>query len=277
MKKTKKEETKVTQTFLKWAGNKRKIIHEIIPLLPKGKRLIEPFCGSAAVFLNTQYNENIISDTNVDLINLFIHLQKEQQEFINYCGQFFIAKNNDPEKYYEFRDKFNQTKNKRLRAALFLYLNKHCFNGLCRYNLKGGFNVPFGRYKTISLPEENMNTFIKKSMNAEFIVSDFAKIMRKAKQGDIIYCDPPYVPVNDSNSSFKYEKGGFSMEQQALIATLAEECAERSVPVLISNHLTDFTKEIYKNSEMKEILVQRTISCNAEKRVKASEVLALYK
>lgn len=271
-----KDKHKIVQTFLKWAGNKRKIIHEIIPLLPEGKRLIEPFCGSAAVFLNTHYKNNLISDTNMDLINLFLHLQKEQQEFINFCSQFFITQNNDPDKYYAFRDIFNQTNDKRLRAALFLYLNKHCFNGLCRYNLKGGFNVPFGRYKTILLPEENMKTFIKKSKYAEFIVSDFESTMRNAKKGDVIYCDPPYVPVNDSNSSFKYEKGGFSMVQQSLIATLAEECTAKGIPVLISNHLTDFTREIYKNSEMKEILVQRTISCNADKRVKASEVLALY-
>ncbi|MCU7833779.1 MAG: Dam family site-specific DNA-(adenine-N6)-methyltransferase [gamma proteobacterium symbiont of Taylorina sp.] len=267
----------ITQTFLKWAGNKRKIIHEILPLLPEGKRLIEPFCGSAAVFLNTNYKKNIISDTNSDLINIFLHLQNEKQEFIEYCRIFFIDENNTADKYYKFREQFNQTKDKKLRAALFLYLNKHCFNGLCRYNLKGGFNVPFGRYKRILLPEDNMITFIKKSQQAEFLLSDFSDSMRNAGKGDIIYCDPPYVPVNDSNSSFKYEKGGFSLEQQTLIATLAEECAERGISVLISNHLTNFTREIYKNSEMTEISVQRTISCNAEKRVKASEVLALYK
>ncbi|MBE9525817.1 MAG: Dam family site-specific DNA-(adenine-N6)-methyltransferase [Proteobacteria bacterium] len=275
-KKNQEEKIKITQTFLKWAGNKRKIIHEIIPLLPKGKRLIEPFCGSAAVFLNTNYKNNLIADTNVDLINLFLHLQTEKQDFIAYCRQFFISLNNDSEKYYKFREKFNKTKDKRLRAALFLYLNKHCFNGLCRYNLKGGFNVPFGRYKTITLPEDNMNNFIHRSKNAEFLVADFESTMRSAKKGDVIYCDPPYVPVNDSNTSFKYEKGGFTMEQQTLIATLAEECAQKGIPVLISNHLTDFTRDIYKNSEMKEIMVQRTISCNAEKRVKASEVLALF-
>jgi len=275
-KKNQQEKIKITQTFLKWAGNKRKIIHEIIPLLPKGKRLIEPFCGSAAVFLNTNYKKNLIADTNDDLINLFLHLQTEKQDFIEYCSQFFISLNNDSKKYYKFREKFNKTEDKRLRAALFLYLNKHCFNGLCRYNLKGGFNVPFGRYKTITLPEEYMNNFIHRSKNAEFLVADFENTMRGAKKGDVIYCDPPYVPVNDSNTSFKYEKGGFTMEQQKLIAKLAEECAQKGIPVLISNHLTDFTREIYKNSDMKEIMVQRTISCNADKRVKASEVLALF-
>lgn len=263
--------------FLKWAGGKSKIIDRIKELLPEGKRLIEPFCGSATVFLNTNYKHNLIADTNNDVINIYSHLQNEKVEFLEFCRQFFIPENNEAEKYYDYRKELNETDDKKLRAALFLYLNKHCFNGLCRYNLKGGFNVPFGKYKKVTFPENYILNFIKKAKNAEFLVADFSKTMRNAKKGDVIYCDPPYVPVNDSNSSFKYEKGGFSMEQQTLIATLAEECAERGIPVLISNHLTDFTREIYKNSEMTEILVQRTISCNAEKRVKASEVLALYR
>lgn len=268
---------KIIPTFLKWAGNKRRVVPHILPLLPNGKRYIEPFCGSAAVFLNTNYKNNIIADTNTDVINLFQHLQNEKTEFIDYCDQFFTGKNNDAEKFYELREKFNKTENKRLKAALFLYLNKHCFNGLCRYNKSGGFNVPFGRYKTILLPRENMDVFVKKSTHAEFLVNDFATTMRNAQKGDVIYCDPPYVPVNDSNSNFKYEKAGFSMEQQELLAQLAEETANRGIPVLISNHYTDFTKEIYKNAELKTFSVQRLISCNAEKRVKASEVLALFK
>lgn len=267
----------VIQPVLKWAGNKRRIVHHILPLLPEGKRFIEPFCGSAAIFLNTNYKENIIADTNTDVINLFIHLQKEKEKFIKYCDTFFINHNNNAEQYYELRKQFNETKDKKLRAALFLYLNKHCFNGLCRYNKKGGFNVPFGRHKTLLLPREKMEFFVQKSQQAEFLVSDFVTTMNNAKKGDVIYCDPPYVPVNDSNSSFKYEKNGFTMEQQEMLATLAEETARRGIPVLVSNHFTDFTREIYKNAELTTFSVQRNISCNAEKRVKASEVLALFK
>ncbi|RKZ92867.1 MAG: DNA adenine methylase [Gammaproteobacteria bacterium] len=271
------KETKIVQPLLKWAGNKKRIIHRILPLLPDGDRLIEPFCGSAAVFLNTNYKKNIIADTNYDLINLYLQLQKDPAEFIKYSSKFFISENNIAENYYKLRVQFNETKDDQLRAALFLYINKHCFNGLCRYNKKGGFNVPFGRYKKIFLPEERINFFAEKAKTAEFIISDFSKTMKSSKKGDVIYCDPPYVPVNDSNSSFKYEKDGFSMEQQSELARLAEETANRGIPVLISNHYTDFTKEIYKNAELTTLSVQRSISCNAEKRVKASEVLALFR
>ena len=270
-------ELKIVQPLLKWAGNKKRIIHRILPLLPDGERLIEPFCGSAAVFLNTDYKKNIIADTNSDLINLYLQLQKNSKDFITFCNKFFISENNIAENYYKLRADFNETKDKELRAALFLYINKHCFNGLCRYNKKGGFNVPFGRYKKIILPEERMNYFAVKAKNAKFIISDFSKTMKSSKKGDVIYCDPPYVPVNDSNSSFKYEKAGFSTEQQVELATLAEETANRGIPVLISNHYTDFTREIYKNAELTTLSVQRSISCNAEKRVKASEVLALFR
>lgn len=271
---TSKEKSKVP--FLKWAGGKRKIIHRIKSLLPEGNRLIEPFCGSATVFINTDYNENLIADTNTDVINIYLHLQKEKETFLNYCRKFFIVENNDPEKYYELRKKFNETKNKKLRAALFLYLNKHGFNGLCRYNSSGGFNVPFGKYKKITYPENYIREFIQKTQSAIFIEQSFEETMSNAQPGDVIYCDPPYVPLNDSNSSFKYEKNGFNMDQQKLLATLAEETANRGIPVLISNHLTDFTAEIYKNGDLSKFSVQRSISCKGDKRVKASEVLALF-
>jgi len=271
------QEFKAIQPLLKWAGNKKRIMHRILPLLPAGDRLIEPFCGSAAVFVNTHYKKNIVADTNSDVINLYLHLQKDAKTFIKFCHQFFVSENNIAENYYELRKQFNETEDKQLRAALFLYINKHCFNGLCRYNKKGGFNVPFGRYKKIYLPEERMIFFAEKAKHAKFIISDFSKTMEMAKTGDVIYCDPPYVPVNDSNSSFKYEKEGFSMDQQAQLAALAEKTANRGIPVLISNHYTDFTREIYKNAELTTLSVKRHISCNAEKRVEASEVLALFK
>ena len=268
---------KVIQPFLKWAGNKKSIIHRIKPLLPEGRRLIEPFCGSAAVFLNTNYQENLICDCNSDLINIYQQLQNKGSQFIHYCEQYFISENNTPEKYYEFRDLFNNTKDKKIRAALFLFLNKHGYNGLCRYNKSGKFNVPIGRYKQVLLPQTNMIFFAQQTKRAQFAIKDFEVTIKEEKKGDVIYCDPPYVPLNDSNTSFQYEKNGFSLTQQKKLATLAEESAKRGIPVLISNHLTDFTREIYSNAKLEEFSVRRTISCKGNNRAKVMEVLALYK
>ena len=130
--------------FLKWAGNKYQIITRIQALLPCGKRLIEPFVGSGAVFLNTDYPSYELSDCNGDLIALYQHVQREGDAFIDYCQTFFTEENNTPEAYYAFRAKFNTTGDVRLKSALFVYFNKHGYNGLCRYNASGGFNVPFG-------------------------------------------------------------------------------------------------------------------------------------
>jgi len=271
-----KNNNKVIQPFLKWAGNKKSIIDKITPLLPKGERLIEPFCGSAAVFLNSNFKDYLICDTNSDLINLYNQLKNDKDKFINYCEKYFISENNTPEKYYELRARFNKTRSKKLRAALFLYLNKHGYNGLCRYNNSGDFNVPAGRYKKITLPREKMQIFARKSNQAEFILSDYVTTINNAQKGDVIYCDPPYVPLNDSNSTFQYQKNGFSLEQQKLLAILAEKAANKGIPVLISNHLTDFTQEIYKNAQLSEFSVRRSISCKGDKRIKAREVLALY-
>jgi DNA adenine methylase len=272
-----KEKYKSKASFLKWAGGKRSIIQRIKAVLPDGKRLVEPFCGSATVFLNTEYKDNLIADNNSDLINIFLHLQNEGSIFIDYCRQYFIAENNDAEKYYKFRTLFNETQDKKQRAALFLYMNKHGYNGLCRYNSRGGFNVPFGKHKKVTFPENNLDEFLAQAKYATFVKQDFETTLSNAGQGDVIYCDPPYVPLNASNSSFQYEKNGFSVEQQERLAQLAEKTAARGIPVLISNHFTDFTREIYNKAHLSTFNVRRQISCKADQRKQASEVLALYK
>ncbi len=263
--------------FLKWAGGKRKILDKIWSRLPTGERLVEPFCGSATVFLNTNFLNNLIADTNRDVINIYQEIQKDSEGFIQYASRYFKVNNNTAEQYYKLREEFNNTKFNRKRAALFLYLNKHGYNGLCRYNSKGGFNVPFGKYKKVTYPESYLNEFARKTPYADFIVQDFETTIKNSQSGDIIYCDPPYVPLNESNTSFNYDKNGFSFEQQQKLAELAEDAANRGIPVLISNHLTDFTREIYKNAELTEFSVKRYISCKGDNRVAAKEVLALFR
>ena len=151
----------------------QKIIDKIIKVLPHGNRLIEPFVGSGAVFLNTNYKEYLCIDKNADLINLFKILQKEGMGFIEYARQFFTGYNNE-EDFYKLRDEFNYSKDIYKKSAIFIYLNRHCFNGLCRYNLKGNFNVPFGRYKSPLFPQQEMQYFHIKSQNVNFMHADFS-------------------------------------------------------------------------------------------------------
>lgn len=179
----------MSKSFLKWAGGKAKLVPFIEDNLPKSKRkrLIEPFSGSASITFGIEFESYLLADTNADLINLFEALKTEKKDFIDYTQSFFIPENNQEERFYELRSQFNQSKDKVERSALFMYLNRHAYNGLCRYNSKGIFNVPFGRYKTVYFPEAEMQNFIKKSGRIELLHGDFENAFSKAQPDDLIY------------------------------------------------------------------------------------------
>ncbi|MDX2346929.1 MAG: Dam family site-specific DNA-(adenine-N6)-methyltransferase, partial [Legionella sp.] len=177
-----------TKPFLKWAGGKYRCIDQVLKALPKGTRLVEPFAGSGAVFLNAPYTQFLLNDANADLIALYTHLKQEGMQFIQYCKKFFDQANNQAECYYAYRVAFNQIKiGSRRRAALFLYLNRHGYNGLCRYNLSGQYNVPFGRYVKPYFPDKELLFFYQKSQSAEFTTADFKQTFLNTKPGDIVY------------------------------------------------------------------------------------------
>ena len=262
--------------FLKWAGGKYRLVELIKSTLPQGNRLIEPFVGSGAVFLNTDYANNILSDSNPDLINLFKLVQKDGPGFIHYCNQLFVPENNTETAFYALREEFNTTKDTRKKAALFIYMNRHCFNGLCRYNLKGRFNVPFGRYSKPTFPEKELFNFHQKAQNATFEVADFREAMVKAKSGDVIYCDPPYVPLSATSSFTSYAKDGFGFTEQHALADMAKMLQKKGVTVVISNHDTEFTNQVYYPAKIITFDVQRFISSNTKNRNAVGELLAVF-
>ncbi len=266
----------LTRPFLKWAGGKFKIIDKILAELPSGKRLIEPFVGSGAVFLNAPFDKFLLADTNEDLINLFTFIQQEGQAFADYASALFIPENNQAEVFYELRAEFNSTADSKRKAALFIYLNRHCFNGLYRCNSKGGFNVPFGRYTKPAFPYAEVMHFHAKSQNAEFMHQDFIATMDMANSGDVVYCDPPYAPLSSTANFSDYTAAGFSQEQQQQLADKAQELSQRGVSVIISNHDTPFTREIYQKARITEFDVQRFISSKANQRNKAPELVACF-
>lgn len=264
------------KTFLKWAGNKQRLVERIRRLLPPGKRLLEPFVGSGALFLNTDYPAYLLTDANQDLIDLYLYLQREGAAFIDFCRTFFVPANNQAEVYYELRATFNTTEDPRLKAALFLYLNRHCYNGLCRYNAGGGFNVPFGRYKKPYFPQAEMEAFWRKSSQARFAQANFSTTIASARPGDVIYCDPPYAPLSATAHFTSYSAGGFGFDQQLALAAAARDAASRGVPVLISNHATPEIEDAYAGAQIERFQVQRFISADGENRGSAAELLALF-
>ncbi len=262
--------------FLKWAGGKYLLLQHLANILPKGNRLIEPFAGAGSIFLNLDYPKYYIADNNPDLIQLFKLLKKEGEAFIDYCQQFFIPENNQKEKYYELRACFNKTHECRLKSALFIYLNHHCFNGLCRYNHSGGFNVPFGKYKGPVLPVDKMLHFIKKAKKATFIHQDFEETFKKARTGDVIYCDPPYLPLSKTANFTAYSKQVFTLEKQAQLAHMAKASAKKGIRVVISNHDTPVARELYDGADIISLPVKRTISSKTSLRKPTDELIAVF-
>lgn len=146
---------KKNRAFLKWAGGKYPLVEEIRRYLPAGDCLIEPFVGAGSVFLNTEYDRYILADINSDLINLYDIVKTQTDDFIRDARELFTDEHNVAEMFYLLRDEFNLCAVPYRRAVLFLYLNRHCYNGLCRYNMRGEFNVPFGCYKKPYFPRKS--------------------------------------------------------------------------------------------------------------------------
>lgn len=268
--------TKV-RPFLKWAGNKYHCLESILNALPAGSRLIEPFAGSAVVFLNTDYSNNILAEDNADLIRLYQCIQKEGTTFINYCQKWFTPQNNHAEPYYQFRQQFNQLYQSRRRAALFLYLNRHGYNGLCRYNASGIYNVPFGRYHKPYFPYQEMLRFHQKSQQVQLLHGDFRKTFVLAQPNDVIYCDPPYVPLQQSSNFSAYTGKRFTETEQIALLNCALEARKQGITVIISNHDTPWTRAYYAAAEIQSFPVRRLINCKTNQRLPVQELVAIFK
>ena len=266
----------MNKPFLKWAGGKFRIADKVIASLPRGKRLVEPFVGSGAIFLNAGFESNFVADANKHLIDLFNHLKAERKEFVDFSKSYFTTENNTENNYYRFRDQFNATTDTRIKSALFIYLNRHCFNGLCRYNAKGGFNVPFGRYSKPYFPEAEMLSFSKIAQNTLFVYQDFRTTMSGCNEGDVVYCDPPYAPLTSTGSFSDYTTAGFSELDQRDLALSAQKLKLNNVAVSVSNHDTIFTREIYHGASIQAFNVQRFIASASKNRIAAPELIASY-
>lgn len=267
------------RAFLKWAGGKYSLVERINNELPKGQFLVEPFVGAGSVFLNSDFEHYILNDINQDLIQLYQLLKQDVEEFIRAAKHFFVPDTNQEVRFYELREKFNGSHDTFERSVLFLYLNRHCYNGLCRYNQSGKYNVPFGRYKKPYFPEKELRVFAEKAKRATFTCTSFQESLLNAPKGSVIYCDPPYAPVSDTAYFTSYAKQGFGLEEQKELADLAWQInQERGQFVMISNHNTKFTQEIYaKAAKRRRISVSRSISQKGDSRKKVSELLAIYK
>lgn len=221
---------------LKWVGGKTRVMPQLLEHLPKADCLIEPFVGSGTVFLNTNYRSYILCDSNRALINFFRVLTADTERLINIARSMFHG-DNTKERYYERRKLFNSMQwsdttkadPALLYAALFLYLNRHGYNGLYRANLKGEFNVPFGKYAAPYFPLDEMRLFAEKANDTKaiFMHSDFRLSIRAvvyASYDAVIYCDPPYIPASETANFTAYGKP-FTTGRTSLLGYKPAQCS----------------------------------------------------
>jgi DNA adenine methylase len=250
---------------LKWAGGKRWLVPDLAKFWNghKSRRLVEPFCGGLAVALSLRPKRALLNDINPHAVNFYLWLKRglrvsERLEFAN-----------SEQLYYEHRTRFNELisnggAESKEAAALFYYLNRTCYNGLCRFNSSGAFNVPFGRYKRINY-ERDFGDYCRILSTWNFSVGDFEHIPIEA--GDFLYADPPYDVEFRS-----YSKEGFNWDDQI---RLAEWLAKHRGPTVLSNQATDRILRLYKKLGFRLRLVDapRMINCTGD-RSPAREVLA---
>ena len=265
-----------SRAFLKWAGGKYNLVSTIASHLTPANTLVEPFVGAGSVFLNTDYPQYQLNDINADLIALYQLLQCRHQSFIADAKSLFTAQTNQRDAYLSLRQQFNLSTDSYERSVLFLYLNRHGYNGLCRYNLSGKFNVPFGSYKKPYFPEAELHYFAEKAQRAQFSCTSYQQVIQQAQPDTVIYCDPPYVPLSKTASFTSYASQGFDLDDQAQLANLAEKAQQRGITVVISNHDTTWTRKIYQQAVLHSLQVGRSISQKGASRGKVAELFAVY-
>lgn len=258
-------------TVLKWIGGKSTLMAEIGKVMPEGKRLIEPFAGSCAVTLNTSYDSYVVADINQDLIDLYRMVREQPDRLIALSRDLFSCCNSHDE-YYRLRDVFNQrTSDHPTQAALFLFLNRHGYRGLCRYNKgKGEFNVPYGHYKKPFFPEKEIHRLSEKLQKATLLCMSFQETLALAEPGDVVYCDPPYI----KKSRFtQYHSSGFDMAHQRVLVARLEELYEKGVSVVASSHDEPCMRDMYSAFQQKTLIAFRSVGVAAGDEKKANELL----
>lgn len=248
---------------LKWAGGKRWLVPHLAPIWARyqERRLVEPFCGGLAVTLGLLPRQALLNDINPHLINFFSWLRSGLQINIKMC--------NDKELYYAHRARFNELisgrgASSREAASLFYYLNRTGYNGLCRFNKKGQFNVPFGRYKTINYVRD-FSMYKEIFSEWTFTFGDFEEV--QVRDGDFVYADPPY-----DVEFTQYSKGGFTWDDQV---RLAQWLVRHPGPVVVSNQATPRIVRLYRELgfDLTFLDAPRMISCTGN-RTAAREILA---
>ncbi len=284
--------------FIKWVGGKTQLLDEIDRKLPadfaerKNFTYIEPFVGGgAALFWILQKFPNIenavICDINKDLMTTYLVIKNQPEKLIAFLQKIqnsYLSLDDEKRKefYLEKRNRFNKKECDEIEnSAIFVFLNRTCFNGLYRVNRKGEFNVPFGRYANPKICDEA--TILADSnllQKVTILNGDFSETLRFADKNSFFYFDPPYKPLSETSSFNAYAKEAFNDSEQIRLSEFCKEIEKRGAKFILSNSDVkgrnpndNFFDDLYRQFIIQRVWAKRIVNANAEKRGKLTELM----
>ena len=270
----------MTTPFIKWVGGKRQLLPELDRLITKKcLTYYEPFLGGGAPFFHftetARFRKAVLNDVNPELINCYEVVRDRPEDLILTLDSFLESPDWNTSEYYYNMRALEPTASV-IRAARFVYLNKTCFNGMHRVNKSGKFNVPFGKYKNPKLYDRetllSCSEVLKKY--ATLRCGSFEDAVKDAGPGDLVYFDPPYVPVSET-SNFTSYAGEFVYLHQQKLASLYRELYNRGVMVVLSNSDTPLIHELYSGFDVHIVGAKRSINSKGDGRGKVNEVVVV--
>lgn len=262
---------------MKWVGGKGRLLGQLLPMLPAGAermRHVEPFMGGAAMFFARRPERALLCDVNAALIATYQAVRDDVDKVIASLSR--LAATHSAERYYEVRQQYNVRRDAPAaeRAAMFVYLNKTCFNGLHRVNRRGEFNVPAGRYKSPRILDEYaLRAAARELGRAELRCQPFERVLEHAKPGDFVYFDPPYEPVSVTASFTAYAADGFAREDQIRLRDVYRELDRRGCKLMLSNSDVPFIRNLYRGFKVDLVAAPRAVNCDPTARGNVTEVV----
>ncbi|WP_422804480.1 DNA adenine methylase [Streptococcus sp. FT1-55] len=267
--------------FTKWVGGKRQLLPQLLDILPSNyNTYYEPFIGGGALFFELAPKKAVINDNNKELVLAYQVIKDDVESLISELRRH--QENNSKEYYLALRSADRDGRIEKMtdseRAGRILYMLRVNFNGLYRVNSKNQFNVPYGKYKNPSILDEanlrNISDYLKMN-DVSILNGDFEVATKSAKKGDLVYFDPPYVPLSPTESFTNYTANGFGYEEQIRLRDLFVELDKRGVFVIVSNSTADLVYNLYEPiaKTLIEVGATRMINSNAKKRGKINELI----
>jgi DNA adenine methylase len=265
---------------VKWAGGKTQLLEKLLSRMPERfGTYFEPMVGGGALLfgLITEMlvTKCVIADTNADLINVYTTIREDVETLIEHLGNMALDPKANTRKYFEaVRAKDPANMHSTEAAARFMYLNRCCFNGLYRVNKSGKFNVPFGDYKNPKICDgENLIDVCNALQNVDIYCEGFHRVLERAREDDLVYFDPPYIPVSETSDFVSFTRDGFDEVDHQVLANVFEKLGERGVYCMLSNSDTPYARQLYDGFDIDLVLARRNINKDGRKRGKVGELI----